>query len=204
MKNSVSIKKLLVAAVVCCILAGCGNTDKDDKSDLTDYTVQTMDIPPQLILNTDFRNMLWGMDEYEIAVQEGRYADHSYPDQLFYENIPFAGYNSRLVYRIDENGLCIGAEYIVTVDPENNKYIEVFESIDKFLSDMFGMPDEENSDDGRITRTTRTAVIGIYTDERNGTERIRIDFAPPEGYMNKQDESRVIYFKDNKPAGMSQ
>ncbi|MBQ8569855.1 MAG: hypothetical protein IJ446_11620 [Oscillospiraceae bacterium] len=206
MKRIILIKYLLPAALLSVILTGCGSTDNEEKSALAEYSVQTVDVPPELILNTDFRNMVWGMSEYEIAVQEGRYADHSYPDQLFYENTVFAGFDSRLVYRINGSGEATGAEYIITIDPENNKYTDAFDSIDSFLTDMFGEPDDTSeSRYGGIVRKTRTAVIEIYTDEKNGSERIRIDFEAPEGYIeSKADTSRVVSYYNNKPAGVKQ
>lgn len=206
MQKSFMIKYLLSAALLSVILTGCGSTGNEEKSALAEYSVQAVDVPPELILNTDFRNMVWGMGEYEIAVQEGRYADHSYTDQLFYENTVFAGFDSRLIYHINESGQATGAEYIITIDPENNKYTDAFDSVDSFLTDMFGEPDDTaESRYGGIVRTTRTAVIEIYTDEKNGAERIRIDFNAPEGYIeSREDTSRVVSYYNNKPAGMKQ
>lgn len=195
------ITVIFLAAVLCMTFSSCGKGDKEDI--ITEETVTTQtewdNGPPEYILNTDFRNIVWGMTPAQIAYQEQRYEDYSGDYLIIYDNVKFGGFDSRLYYYFDDSWGCTSAAYIITLSADSPSYETAYDIVDKFITGMFAPPDEE----GGSVRTTRTAVIEL-TSEDTGIERIiSVKFSKPEDYDDEKYYSKVIYFDNGEPVGSS-
>ncbi|MGN0691559.1 MAG: hypothetical protein ACI4K7_04330 [Oscillospiraceae bacterium] len=193
MKNTAAI---LLAALCCMLLCSCGGLYAKETAEETEVTVTEWDgPPPQSILNTDFRSIVWGMNDYEVSRQEQRSADGFGDYYLYFDGIGFAGFDSRLYYYFDDNWKCTSAAYMISLSPNVPSYDAAYDRVDNFLTELFVPPDEE----GGNIRTTSTAVIELIQRETDIEQTICVRFSMPEGYENKKSSSKIIYFEDGVP-----
>lgn len=191
---------IFLAAISCMIFSSCGKLADAEAAEETEFTATEWDgPPPQNILNTDFRNIIWGMYDYDIACQEQRTPDGSGDYYVYYNSIGFAGFDSRLYYYFNNDWECSSAAYIISLPADSPSYDAAYGRVDNFLTELFVPPDEE----GGNIRTTPTAVIELTSQDTDLERIICVKFSMPEGYENKKSYSKVIYFEDGEPVGSS-
>ncbi|MGN1416383.1 MAG: hypothetical protein ACI4XF_06045 [Oscillospiraceae bacterium] len=191
---------ILCAAMICMTFSSCGRDGSEEVTDITETTVIEWDgEPPQNILNTDFRSIVWGMTDYEISRQEQRYSDGYEESFMYYNDVRFAGFDSRLYYYFDELRTCSSAAYMISLSPDDPSYDSAFGRIDNFLTELFAPPDEE----GGNIRTTPSAVIELTSEDTELERIVCVKFSMPEGYKEKKKYSKVICFEDGEPVSSS-
>ncbi|MGN0695178.1 MAG: hypothetical protein ACI4J5_00260 [Oscillospiraceae bacterium] len=191
---------ILFAVICCIILASCGSSGGAEITDTAESSASEWNgDPPQNILNTDFRNIVWGMNDFEVFRQEQRMSDGSGEYCFYYDNVKFAGFDSRLYYYFDDTWKCYSAAYIISLSPDEPSYSSAYEKADSFLTELFVPPDEE----GGNIRTTPSAVIELISEDSDTERTISVKFSMPEGYSDKKSYSKVIYFEDGEPVGSS-
>lgn len=194
------MKKILAAVcalMICMTCTACGQSSEEEI--VTEETSQTEwnGGPPKNILNTDFRNMVWGMSPTEIEYQEQRTEDFFGDNYIYFDNIRFAGFDSRLYYYFEEGWQCSSAAYIITLPADSPFYDTAYDTVDKFITELFAPPDE----DGSSVRTTANAVIELTSADTDSKRIISAVFSKPDDYDDEKYHSKIIYFDDGEPVG---
>lgn len=192
---------MLCAAAICVTVTACGQrgTEENNAAETETSQREWNGGPPQNILNTDFRNMVWGMGSTEIEIQEQRYEDCFGDHFIYFDDVRFGGFDSRLYYYFDEGWGCTSAAYMITLPSDSPAFDTAYDTVDNFLTELFAPPDEE----GENVRTTRTAVIELTFADTDIERIISVKFSKPEGYGDEKYHSKVIYFDNGEPVGSS-
>lgn len=187
------IKTLLCCAAAMFLFCSCSLTYDIDElmKEETQISPTSPDREPEIIVNPDFRKILWGMNRSSIEIQEGRFCDSGSSNFILFEDVVFAGKKCRLCYYFSDNK-CDSAEYFIPVG--DNSAESVKELTDYYLSELYeeGTPQP----DGSITYKYDTFDIRLYEDS---SSELRAVFSKPENYKEDRPPAKTIIFENNEP-----